>query len=129
MYSFGTRSKRRLKGVHPDIVRVMERAISMGVMDFTILEGVRTPARQRKLYAQGRTEPGNIVTWTLNSRHFKQHDGYGHAVDIAPWPINWQNEDKFWMLRGLIMAAAAVEKVDLEFLKSGRDLPHFQLVT
>lgn len=127
MYRFGSRSERSLIGVHPDIVRVLRHAISIGVMDFSVLEGVRTNQRQEELYAQGRTTEGQIVTWTLNSLHKVQSDGYGHAVDLAPHPIDWGNTDKFWMLRGLIMACAAIENVPLEYLRSGRDLPHFQL--
>ncbi len=127
MYSFGERSERNLTGVHPDIIRVLRKAISLGVIDFSVIEGVRTLARQKQLYAQGRTTEGHIVTWTLNSRHIKQPDGYGHAVDLAPYPIDWQNEDKFWMLRGLIMGVARMEGVDLRYLKTNSDLPHYEL--
>jgi peptidoglycan L-alanyl-D-glutamate endopeptidase CwlK len=34
-----------------------------------ITETYRTQERQDELYAQGRTKPGQIVTWTKNSRH------------------------------------------------------------
>ena len=127
MYKFGRRSLERLNGVHPDLVRVVQRAMGFQVMDFSVIEGVRSDARQEELYAQGRTTPGNIVTWTLNSRHKIQEDGYGHAVDLAPYPINWKNEYHFWMLRGVMMSAAAIENVPVVYLRSGRDLPHFQL--
>jgi peptidoglycan LD-endopeptidase CwlK len=126
-FRFGTRSERNLTGVHPDIVRVCRRALSYGIMDFSVICGIRTYEEQKRLYAQGRTEPGEIVTWTMNSRHLPQEDGYSHAVDLAPYPIDWGNEDRFWMLRGIMMAAAREEGVDLEYLPSGRDLPHFQL--
>ena len=43
-----------------------------------ITETYRSQARQNQLYAQGRTEPGKIVTWTLNSRHTSRR-----AWDIA----------------------------------------------
>jgi len=42
-----------------------------------VLETVRSDARQRALYAQGRTTPGNVVTWTLDSQHMR-----GQAADL-----------------------------------------------
>lgn len=71
MFKFGTRSISRLQGVHPDLVRVMEKAITNSPHDFSITEGLRTPERQRELVSQGASR-------TLMSRHLT-----GHAVDIA----------------------------------------------
>jgi peptidoglycan L-alanyl-D-glutamate endopeptidase CwlK len=68
----GQRSLSRLEGVHPDLVRVVKRAAAISDLDFTVLEGLRTLERQRKLRAEGASK-------TLNSRHLT-----GHAVDLAP---------------------------------------------
>lgn len=93
-FSFGDRSRNNLKGVHPKLVQVCERALeisekSESPVDFFINEGVRTPARQKELYAQGRTKPGPKVTWTLNSNHFvNARTGFGHAIDAYPFPYN-----------------------------------------
>lgn len=38
-------------------------------LNVLITETYRSQARQDYLYAQGRTRPGNKVTWTKNSRH------------------------------------------------------------
>ena len=127
MYTFGKRSEENITGVHPALIRVVRRAMSMQVMDFSIIEGFRTDERQEKLYDQGRTTKGAIVTWTLNSRHKMQPSGYGEAFDLTPYPIDWEDENKFWMLRGVMLAAAAIEKVEIEYLSGGRDLPHVQL--
>lgn len=43
-----------------------------------ITESWRSKERQKDLYAQGRTKPGNIVTWTLHSKHMD-----GAAIDLA----------------------------------------------
>lgn len=72
-FYLGARSLLRLRGVHPDLVRVVKRAIEITTVDFTVLEGLRSKKRQEALFAQGATR-------TLNSRHLT-----GHAVDIAPW--------------------------------------------
>lgn len=59
-FVLGSRSLERLKGVDPRLVNVVKLAISLSEIDFSVLEGVRTLARQRELYAQGRTKPGKI---------------------------------------------------------------------
>lgn len=83
-FVLGQRSLDRLKGVHPDLVKVVKRAIEITPIDFTVLEGLRTVERQKKLVAQGASK-------TMKSRHIT-----GHAVDLAPvvdgevrwdWPL------------------------------------------
>jgi peptidoglycan L-alanyl-D-glutamate endopeptidase CwlK len=91
-FSLSLASRSNLEGVDPRLVRVVERAIQLSPVDFKVIEGVRTPARQRKLYAQGRTAPGPKVTWTLNSNHFvNPKTGFGQAVDLLPAPYDWKN--------------------------------------
>lgn len=95
-YILGARSLANLAGVHPDLVRVVKRAIQITKQDFTVICGVRTVAEQKRLYAQGRTTPGPIVTWTLKSRHLPVRDTaaggvYGRAVDMPPFPVSWDN--------------------------------------
>lgn len=105
-FRLGFRSRQRLAGVHPDLVRVIERAIQITSQDFSVLEGVRTKQRQQELYNQGRKTPGPIVTWTLNSRHLPAADGFGHAVDIAPFPLDWNDPKKFDAIAKAMFAAA-----------------------
>lgn len=124
-YSFGARSTKNLVTVDKDLQRVMLRALDLGVIDFSVIAGKRTQAEQDRLYAQGRTEPGPIVTWTRNSKHLQ-----GLAVDVAPYPINWNKEEAFYLLAGVIKAAAAIEKVDIKWggdWKKTKDLPHYEL--
>jgi peptidoglycan L-alanyl-D-glutamate endopeptidase CwlK len=65
------RSERALKGVHPDLVKVVRRAAAITKSEFIITEGLRTVARQKQLVAAGASK-------TMNSRHIT-----GHAVDVA----------------------------------------------
>ena len=67
----GQRSLSRLEGVHPDLVRVVKQAAAISNLDFTVLEGLRTLERQRKLVAEGASR-------TMKSRHLT-----GHAVDLG----------------------------------------------
>lgn len=100
------------------------RALDLGVIDFSVIAGRRTQAEQDDLYAQGRTKPGPIVTWTRDSLHIT-----GDAVDVVPYPVNWDDEIQFAKLAGVILAAAELEGVDLEWGYDlwGKDMPHFQL--
>ena len=120
-YRFSNRSRKRLEGVHPDLVRVMETAILITKVDFTVLEGMRTLERQKQLVARGASK-------TLNSRHLT-----GHAVDIAPYidgEVSWHWPD-YHELAPYIWAAAKHENVTaLEWggdWKNFPDGPHWQL--
>ena len=116
----GQRSLSRLEGVHPDLVRVVKKAAAMSDLDFTVLEGLRTQARQKELMAQGATK-------TMNSRHLT-----GHAVDLAPmiggtirwdWPL-------YHRLAKIVKAAAAAEKVPITWggdWRNFNDGPHWEL--
>ena len=77
-YALGSKSRQNLIGVHPRLIAVVERAIQITSQDFTVFEGVRTPARQRLLFNAGKSK-------TLKSNHFVHADGFGHAVDLVPW--------------------------------------------
>lgn len=132
MFKFGRTSKNRLTGVHPDLVLCAHNALDYGVIDFTIVSGVRTKAQQEALYQQGRSGPGKIVTWTMDSRHLLQDDGYGHALDVAPYVdggIDWNNTENFYILSTIMFRSAMELGVELEwggFWKKP-DMPHFQL--
>lgn len=131
-YSFSERSLKAKEGVHPDLNRVLDRAIQITGQDFLITEGVRTPERQAELYAQGRTKPGKVVTWTLNSNHFKSKvTGFGHAVDVCPYPVDWNSVAKFEAIAKAIKQAARELGVQIEWggdwSPKNRDYPHFQL--
>jgi len=96
VFNFGKRSRDNLVGVHPKLIDVAERAIVLSTLDFFINEGVRTPERQKVLYAQGRTTKGPKVTWTLQSNHFKNpRTGFGHAIDAYPFPYEDVNSKKY----------------------------------
>lgn len=129
-YRFSQRSLTSLKGVDPDLAKVAHRAIQITEQDFVITEGVRTPERQKQLYAQGRTAPGPKVTWTLNSNHFKKADGFGHAIDVVPYPVDWSDAKKFHRIAKAMKQAAEELGVKLSWggdWTKNRDLPHFEL--
>jgi len=119
-FHLGKRSLGRLNGVHPDLIRVVKRAIEITMIDFTVLEGMRTIARQKKLVKAGASR-------TMNSRHLT-----GHAVDLAAYVdrrIAWD-----WPLYHQIAIdvkkAAAYVGVLIEWggdWQTFKDGPHWQL--
>lgn len=135
-YALSARSRNRLAGVHPDLVRVVKRAIEITTCDFGVTCGVRTPAEQRALYARGRTTPGPKVTWTLTSNHFVKADGFGHAVDLVPYvggEPEWDNDGRLgvWPRIAEAMKSAARE-LGVSIVWGGDwkrtpDRPHFEL--
>jgi peptidoglycan L-alanyl-D-glutamate endopeptidase CwlK len=119
-FKLGKRSQERLVGVHPDLVRVVERAITLTTVDFTVLEGLRTSERQAQLVKAGASQ-------TMNSRHLT-----GHAVDLGAWvggQVRWD-----WPLYHKIAKAMKMAASDLEIAiewggdwQSFPDGPHWQL--
>lgn len=125
---------------HPDLQRVARRAMSFQIMDFSVLETLRTLEKQKVYFVQGRTK-------TMHSKHLMQHTGYAHAMDLAPYPCDWkkvEEEDpreiaRFGVLAGIIRTCAILEGVDIingmDWDGDGEtldhnffDAPHFQLL-
>ncbi|MEC1180367.1 M15 family metallopeptidase [Metasolibacillus meyeri] len=48
---------------------LFQECYKAGIRNIFITETYRSQERQNYLYTQGRTRPGSIVTWTLNSNH------------------------------------------------------------
>lgn len=119
-YSLGIRSVMNLRGVHPDLVMVVRRAIQITSVDFTVIEGRRSVARQKELFKQGATQ-------TMRSRHIN-----GFAVDIAPYiggKVRW-DWPLFYKLADAMKRAAAEVGVPVEWggdWASFKDGPHWQL--
>lgn len=132
-FKLGKTSLARLQGVDETLVNVVKRAIEISEVDFTVMEGVRTLERQRELYAQGRTAPGKIVTWTMKSRHIE-----GKAVDLVPYPLDWNDIEKFNKIKDAMFQAARELDVNLRWgadwdgdgkyrEKGEYDSPHFEI--
>ena len=120
MFKLGPRSLARLEGVHPDLVKVVMRAIELTPVDFTVLEGLRTPERQKTLVAAGASQ-------TLKSRHLD-----GHAVDLGAWvdeQVDW-SWPLYHKIADAMKTAAADLKIPIEWggdWSQFRDGPHWQL--
>jgi len=109
-YVLGKTSLARLDGVHPDLVKVVKRAITISDQDFGVFEGVRSLETQRKYMARG-------VTRTMKSKHLVQGDGFGHAVDLVPYidgTLRWE-WGAIWPIADAMRRAAGEEGVVLRW--------------
>ena len=121
MRKWSERSLRNLKGIHPDLRRVMDRALQESPLDFVVIEGLRTKERQKQLVDSGASK-------TMASRHIT-----GHAVDIMPIDISGTPRFDWNLYRKIAPAiknAAKVEQVPITWggdWKSFPDGPHWEL--
>ena len=93
MPKFGRRSRQRLKGVDARLVSVLNEVVKY--FDITVIEGLRSQERQNELVEQGKSK-------TKFGKHVQ-----GKAVDIAPYPIDWNARDDFHYLGGFVLGIAA----------------------
>lgn len=118
---YSSRSKKNLRGIHPDLRQVIDKALQDSPLDFIVIEGLRSTARQSQLVSTGASQ-------TMNSRHLT-----GHAVDLLPigpdgkaafdWPL-------YHKLGPAVEKAAKELGVPLTWggrWTSFKDGPHFEL--
>ena len=136
MARFGKKSKERLATAHADLQIIANEVIK--VYDFTVLEGHRSIDRQNQLFHEGKSK---IDGTTKKGKH---NYAPSLAIDIAPYPIDWNDRERFYFLAGLMIATAERLKDEGKINHSLRwcgdwdmdgsfkdqrfdDLPHFEL--
>jgi len=135
MYKFGNRSLEKRATCHPDLQMILDEMIKM--MDISVLCGHRGEADQRQA-----VEDGMSQVHYPNSMH---NSDPSLAVDVAPYPIDWDNLKRFYYMGGMFLGIAHMLKEkglishnvrwggdwdrdndldDNRFI----DLPHFELI-
>lgn len=126
MPKFSKKSRERLSTCHPDIVRVCEELIKQ--YDFSVLQGHRGEKEQNKAFEGGKSN----VRWP-RSAHNKTPS---LAVDIAPYPIDWENLERFreMIYRFDALACLLRERGEIKslfvfgaFWKTLKDFPHIEI--
>jgi peptidoglycan L-alanyl-D-glutamate endopeptidase CwlK len=118
---FTQRSEERLNDIHPELTKIVRLALSLSPLDFVVIEGRRSRARQRALMAIGASR-------TQRSRHIT-----GHAVDLGPWingAIPWDDWKAFEQVARAMKQAAWQLNIPLTWggdWVNFRDGPHFEL--
>jgi peptidoglycan L-alanyl-D-glutamate endopeptidase CwlK len=127
MYSFSVKSLNLLNHpkFSPTLRLLMIEAIKDSPLDFTITETVRTLERQKELYTAGKSR-------TLKSRHIPQTNisGYAEACDIAPYPVDYKDLNRFRKLSEHIKKKAVQLGIPITWggdWKTLVDMPHYEL--
>ena len=127
MYKFSKKSLEKINHpkFSPVLKELLERAIETSPIDFTVIETVRTIEKQREYVKRGTSK-------TMKSRHIAENNKSGlcEAVDIAPYPIEWGNVERFKELAEHINKTAQKLRVVLRWggdWKTFKDYPHWEI--
>jgi peptidoglycan L-alanyl-D-glutamate endopeptidase CwlK len=129
MPRFGSRSRQRLDTCDERLQRVFEEVVE--VIDCTILEGERGEERQNFLYDSGQSK--------VRFPNGKHNSSPSLAIDVAPWPIDWENRERFVLFAGYVLGVAKNMGIALRWGGDWNtnwdtqdhtffDGPHFELV-
>ena len=130
MPSFGKTSKEKLASCDPLLQKVANRAIL--IMDFSVICGHRGKEEQDKAFASGNSK----LKWP-DGKHNKMPS---LAMDLLPYPIDWNDRDRFILLAGIIIGVAHELGVPIRWGgdwnsnyvikdESFQDLGHFELIS
>jgi peptidoglycan LD-endopeptidase CwlK len=129
MYSYSVISKERLASAHPTLQDIFNEVIKY--VDCTIMCGHREQAAQNKAVVEGKSK---------TRFPFSPHNQVpAMAIDAGPYPIDWEDHERFALFAGVVLGIAAMKGVKLKWggdwngnfnLKDQTfvDMPHFELV-
>jgi peptidoglycan L-alanyl-D-glutamate endopeptidase CwlK len=149
MFKLSARSLTRLEGVNPNLIKVVKRAIELTKVDFAVTEGLRTPERQRELFAKGASQVkeggthvagravdlvaflDNRISWELNL-----YDDIADAMKAAALELNvglrW---GAAWNVPDIRQWNGTMQSAMMHYIDSRRNIgqrpfidgPHFEL--
>lgn len=135
MPKFSQESFSKLSSAHIDLQAIFYEAIKY--VDCQVLEGHRGQPEQDAAFAAGTSK----LKWP-NGKHNALPS---HAVDVAPWPIDWKNINRFYWFAGIVMGISEMlfaqgktshraifggdwnRDYDITDEKGLKDLVHYQL--
>ena len=129
MFKFSTKSKTELSTCHEDLQRLFDKVIEG--YDCSILQGYRSNEEQNKLFDEGKTK--------LRGGEGKHNQAPSLAIDVVPYPIDWNDKARFYHFIGYVKGVAKGLNIkircgadwdnDNSFKdQSFHDLPHFELI-
>ena len=126
---FGRRSKKQLSTCDKKLQDVFNEVIKH--VDCSVLEGHRGEVRQNELYEEGKTK-----VYFPNGRH---NANPSRAVDVVPYPIDWDDRERFHLFAGFVLGIAKSIGMTLRWggdwdrdwtVMDNKfdDFPHFELI-
>ena len=98
MFKFSKNSLDRLNSCHPDLQLIFIEAIK--IMDCAVLEGYRSDSEQQEYFRQGKSKK--------QAGQSKHNCVPSMAVDVAPYPINWDDKERFYYFAGIVKGVASM---------------------
>ena len=135
MPKFSEASKSKLASCHHDLQRLFNEVIKH--YDCTIIQGARSDVEQKKLFAEKKTKADGV-----NDKSKHQVDKefpFSRAVDVSPFPIKWEEKDRFILFAGRVEGIAQAMGIKIRWggnwngdneLRDNNfdDLVHFELI-
>lgn len=121
-------SKARLQLINPRLAKLIEQMAEMLALEnieFRVTQALRSWDEQEKLFAQGRTAPGKIVTQAPGGHSWHN---FGLAVDLAiieAGAIDWNASHPSW--QRMIQVGEMLGLLSGSTFRTFPDNPHFQL--
>ena len=130
MNKIGSRTLKNISNIDPKLSLILGMVLARGKVDFTITSGLRTLEEQRKLFAQGRSGEGKIIT-NMDGIIKKSYHQTGKAIDFIPYPFKGWNDTESFIKVGQELKFCAdflgIENSYGGHWKSFKDYPHFQI--
>lgn len=128
MNKFSDKSRGLLSGCDQRLQDICCRAIE--IMDFTVITGYRNKEDQDRAVAEGNSK----LSWPQG----KHNQFPSQAVDLAPYPVDFNDTSRFYVLAGIMLGVANAKNVKLRWggnwnddfnLRSNKfnDLGHFEI--
>ena len=137
-YKYGKTSTDRLNTCDPRLIIIAQKALSRGLMDLSVLEGIRPKERQNLFYSNKKSK----VKWPFSKHNVKVPGDKSKAFNIGPY-INGKvsyNYCHCCYMAGIILSVAGSLKIKLRWGgnwdmdgepvtdQDFQDLVHFELV-
>lgn len=129
MPSFSKQSKEALAKCHPALQEILNEAIKS--TDFVVMDSTRGRNAQNRAFATGKSK----AKFGSSAHNYMP----AIAVDIAPYPVDWNDRGRFYALAGVVMGIAQRREIPLRHGgdwnmdgnnpgdKDNWDLPHYEL--
>ena len=128
MPQFGKTSLEKLSTCHKDLQKLFGEVVKH--YDCVVLDGYRSNEKQEELFKQGKSK--------LRAGSSKHNLNPSLAADVVPYPIDWNDKNKFYHFIGYVKATA--DQLGIKIRCGGDwdgdndlkdqtffDLPHFEL--
>ena len=103
MPTFSDTSKKNLEEAHEDLQKVFNEVIKY--IDCKVIEGFRSQVEQDKTYFSGKSK--------LKYPESKHNQIPCLAVDVVPYPIDWNDRERFYYFAGVVSGVSKSMGIDI----------------